>query len=68
MKYFKQFLKFWYNFIVGDDWRIALGVIAGLTIVGLLINYARIEVWWLFPLLVITLLTLSLWHTVSRSS
>jgi hypothetical protein len=24
----KGFARFWYDFIVGDDWRIALGVVA----------------------------------------
>ena len=25
------FLRFWYDFVVGDDWRIALGVVVVLT-------------------------------------
>ena len=34
MKFVKAFGKFWYDFIVGDDWKIAVGVVlalAGLT-------------------------------------
>jgi hypothetical protein len=27
MRLARGFLRFWYDFIVGDDWRIALGVV-----------------------------------------
>ena len=27
MKWLKQFGTFWFDFIVGDDWRIAVGVV-----------------------------------------
>ena len=27
MSIVRGFLRFWYDFIVGDDWRIALGVV-----------------------------------------
>jgi len=27
MALLRGFLRFWYDFIVGDDWRIALGVV-----------------------------------------
>ena len=27
MAFVRGFLRFWYDFIVGDDWRIALGVV-----------------------------------------
>jgi hypothetical protein len=27
MSLLRGFLRFWYDFIVGDDWRIALGVV-----------------------------------------
>ena len=30
MKYLRGFVLFWYDFIVGDDWRVAVGVIAAL--------------------------------------
>jgi len=26
----KAFTAFWYDFVVGDDWRVALGVVAHL--------------------------------------
>jgi hypothetical protein len=30
MKYLKAFGQFWYDFIVGDDWKIAVGVVLAL--------------------------------------
>jgi hypothetical protein len=30
MRYVKGFGRFWYDFVVGDDWRIAAGVVAAL--------------------------------------
>jgi hypothetical protein len=28
----RAFLRFWYDFIVGDDWRVALAVVAALAL------------------------------------
>ncbi|MET7998098.1 hypothetical protein ABZU76_45170 [Amycolatopsis sp. NPDC005232] len=32
MKFLKAFGKFWYDFIVGDDWKIAVAVVIALAI------------------------------------
>jgi hypothetical protein len=32
VRYLRGFLRFWYDFVVGDDWRIAAGVV---TVLGL---------------------------------
>ena len=34
MKALKAFGMFWYDFIIGDDWKIAVAVIAALGITG----------------------------------
>jgi hypothetical protein len=37
VKYVKAFGQFWYDFIIGDDWKIAVAVVLALTLtVGLL--------------------------------
>lgn len=61
MKIVKQFFSFWYHFIVGDDWRIAVGVIIGLAVTILLTHDSSQQVWWLMPVLVVIMLSLSLW-------
>lgn len=66
MKYLKQFGLFWYHFVVGDDWRIAAGVVIGLGLIALLSHNTHIQVWWLLPIIVVIMLTLSLWHATKR--
>ena len=42
------FLFFWYDFIVGDDWRVAAGVVAGF----FTIHAVGATSWWLMPAVV----------------
>jgi len=53
------FGRFWYHFIIGDDWTVAAAVGAGLILTGLL-NAAHIVAWWLIPVVVVIMLGLSL--------
>ena len=48
MKYVRSFGAFWWNFIVGDDWRVAVGVVAGLGFSALL-AHRGIAAWWVLP-------------------
>jgi hypothetical protein len=53
MKYIVAFGRFWWNFIVGDDWVAAAGVIAGLSLT------AALAEWWVLPIAVAIVLTMS---------
>lgn len=53
------FLRFWYDFIVGDDWRVAVGVITALALTYAL-STTSIPTWWIVPATVAILLPLSL--------
>jgi membrane protein implicated in regulation of membrane protease activity len=57
----KAFGGFWYEFIVGDDWRVAVGVVAALAITAGVARTA-IPAWWVLPATVAILLPLSLWR------
>lgn len=61
-----QFLHFWYDFLVGDDWMIAAGVVLALTLSA---GLARrdLHAWWVLPVAVVVLLTASLWRATRRS-
>jgi hypothetical protein len=59
----RAFAAFWYDFVVGDDWLIAVGVVAGLALTYALSRTA-VPAWWLLPLSVALLLPLSLWRAV----
>jgi hypothetical protein len=37
MRVVRGFLRFWYDFVIGDDWRIALGVVLVLAAGGVLV-------------------------------
>lgn len=64
MKRIRAFGHFWYDFVVGDDWRVAVGVVAALALTGGLAA-AGLPSWWVLPVAVGVLLPLSLWR-VSR--
>ena len=53
------FAAFWWDFIVGDDWRVAAGVILAVIATALLAHHG-VNAWWLLPLAVLVLLALSL--------
>jgi hypothetical protein len=61
----RRFLHFWYDFVVGDDWTVAVGVVIALALTALLAT-AGIAAWWLLPVAVVLLLGLSL-RRASRS-
>ncbi|HEY5192720.1 MAG TPA: hypothetical protein VIJ39_02465 [Solirubrobacteraceae bacterium] len=48
-----------WDFIVGDDWRTALGVVLALGLTALIAD-ASIAAWWVMPLAVLGLLALSI--------
>ena len=61
MTYLKNFLRFWYDFVVGDDWAIAAGVVVALALSALLVRRG-LDAWWLMPAAVVVLLAASLWR------
>jgi hypothetical protein len=65
MRYLRSFALFWWDFIVGDDWRVAAGVAVALGLTALLTHYG-LGAWWLLPLAVPVLLGRSLQRVTSR--
>jgi hypothetical protein len=63
--YLAAFGRFWYGFIIGDDWRIAAGVAAALALTFWL-AHAGFNVWWLLPLAAIALLAASVTREAVR--
>ena len=57
------FGRFWYQFFVGDDWTVALGVVVALAVTYVL-SPTAVPVWWILPAAVVLLLAVS----VSRAS
>jgi hypothetical protein len=54
-----RFLRFWWTFIVGDDWQVALGIAVALGLSAVLVK-AGVPAWWMIPLAAVLLLADSL--------
>ncbi len=59
-RWLRSFGAFWYDFIVGDDWRGAVAVALALATTALLVHVAGVNAWWLMPVCVIAALGWSL--------
>jgi hypothetical protein len=59
----KAFAAFWYDFVVGDDWRVAVGVIVALAATyG--VSRTSVATWWVMPAAVALLVPFSLWRVI----
>jgi apolipoprotein N-acyltransferase len=70
MRRLRAFALFWWDFIVGDDYRIAAGVVVLFAALAAL-SHAGSGWWWLAPLGVLGLLTASVLeasHKARRAS
>ncbi|MHB8642949.1 MAG: hypothetical protein ACYDA3_08710 [Gaiellaceae bacterium] len=54
----RQFGRFWYDFVVGDDWRVAVGVVAAVGITAAL-AHSGVTAWWVLPLATAVVLALA---------
>ena len=59
MKRLAAFGRFWWNFVIGDDWLVAVLVAAAIGATAILAA-ANVAAWWLLPLAVPLILWLSL--------
>ncbi len=66
MRHVRAFALFWWDFIVGDDYRIALAVVLLLTTTALL-SRAGIAAWWLLPAGVLAMLGTSVFTVVRQA-
>jgi hypothetical protein len=53
------FGRFWWDFVIGDDWLVAVLVVAGIGATAGLAT-TSVAAWWLLPLVVLGVLWLSL--------
>jgi hypothetical protein len=59
MSRLSAFGRFWWEFVVGDDWRVAVGIALALG-VSALIAHAGVAAWWVLPVLVALVLAASI--------
>jgi uncharacterized membrane protein len=59
----RRFGAFWWNFLVGDDWAVAAGILVALSLTALLAT-TSLPAWWLLPLAV----AFVLWRSLLRAA
>ena len=67
MRYVRSFGRFWWNFIVGDDWRVAVGLAVAFALTWLL-GHNGVEAWWVLPVAVPVLLLEAVWREARASA
>jgi hypothetical protein len=55
------FGRFWWDFVVGDDWVAAAGIVAGLALTAVL------AAWWVLPFVVALVLAVTLRRAIRSS-
>jgi hypothetical protein len=60
------FGRFWWEFVVGDDWVVAAGLVVALGLTAL-VAHDDVSAWWLLPVAVVGLLVLSLRRGARRA-
>jgi len=66
MRRLRAFGRFWWNFVVGDDWRSAAGIVVAIGATAV-VAAGGIDAWWLMPFAVAVILALSLRREVRSS-
>jgi hypothetical protein len=63
VRHIRAFGLFWWDFVVGDDWRAAAGVALAIAVTAAVVA-AGLDAWWLLPIGVAAVL----WFSLSRAS
>ena len=60
----RAFGAFWYDFVIGDDWRVAAAVVAALFLTWV-VSTTTVSAWWVTPVIFVLLLPYALWRAVT---
>ena len=66
-RWLRAFGLFWWDFVVGDDWLIAAGVVAALVVTAVLAG-AGVPAWWFLPAAVLILLAVSVRRAIHAAA
>ena len=66
MAFWRRFGAFWFDFIVGDDWVLAVGAVIALALTAVVARSAlQASAWVLLPVLAALVLATSLWRAAT---
>lgn len=65
MRRLRGFGHFWWDFVVGDDWLVAVLVVIAIGVTAAL-AHSGVTAWWLMPVAGLVVLCVSLRRAVSR--
>jgi hypothetical protein len=66
MSKIRAFFAFWYDFIVGDDWRVALSVVLALGVTVAVDQLTAHAPWWILVVAVVAVLPFSVYRVTRR--
>ena len=67
MKVLRNIVRFWVDFVVGDDWRVAVAVAISIGVAaGIAADH--VAAWWVLPLAVLAILWFSLGRETRRGT
>jgi hypothetical protein len=59
MRYLVSFGAFWCDFIIGDDWRLAAGVVTALGLTAAVAQLSTFPAWWVAPIVALLVLVVA---------
>jgi len=66
VRFVRGFFAFWYDFIVGDDWRVAVVVVVAFAVTALGAHHG-LAMWWFMPVVVAVGLSTSVLQVARRN-
>jgi hypothetical protein len=66
MSRLRRFGHFWYDFVIGDDWRLAAAAAVALGLTALLAHHDVSAAWIVTPIIVVTTLAIAVGRALPR--
>ena len=66
MSRIRAFGRFWWDFVIGDDWRLAIGGGVALALTAV-VAHQNVTAWWIAPVIVTGLLVATLARVKPRA-
>jgi hypothetical protein len=66
-RWLRALVAFADELVIGDDWRVALGLAGAIALTAVL-SRSPVPCWWVLPAAILVLLPLSIWRTARRRS